>query len=176
MKAKTELIHGESYSFIIDNIFKRGLYTAVDKTFISEDGITICASSEANYIEALGPFLNKKARAIFKVKYEKIDTSKVKLWEVMDAEEWQGVCFYDSVKNEVAGAALVEVYNNNTLYRLVELDWEQSLGNFLVMTEMTESADIRISQSGNVRLGGWLTKKEFFTMCHLVASMTDKPE
>ncbi len=173
MKAKTELIHGESYTFGIDNILKTGLYTAVDKSFIGDDGITICSASEANYIEALGPFLNKKARAIFKVKYEKIDTSKVKLWEVMDAYEWKGVCFYDSVKNEVAGAALVEVYNNNTLYTLVELDWEQSLGNFLGMTDLD---DIRINPSGGVKLTGWLTKKEFLTMCHLVASMTDKPE
>ncbi len=114
----------------------------------------------------------------FKCKYEKIDTSKVKLWELMQAEEEESVCFYDSVKNEVGGAALVEVYNNNTLYRKVAVTWQDALKEFVCTgcTFIKSHSEIGAAWIDGELEGDAAWDKEFIKMCHLVASMTCKPK
>ncbi len=54
-----KLVHGESYTFSIDNIFKTGVYTSVDKSFIGGGGIKICEASEALCVDFLSPSLKK---------------------------------------------------------------------------------------------------------------------
>ena len=61
-------------------------------------------------------------------------------------------------------------YRENAVYRKVEIDWRDEV------KEVYDAVELPVGEQGSLYMGEDWDEQEFIKFCHLVASLTEKPE
>ena len=150
---------------------------AVWNVFNDESDSFIRACSDVKPLHKMTKAEEKKTRT--KVVYERVDDYLFKLRDDFDKGLLYGINSDGTYWKIATSHTLAAAYKDRELYRKVEreIDWKDELESYFDGVDYLSKSDmIKSAYNGDESENDEAWDSEFIGMCHLVASLTDKPE